>query len=187
MRSNLTLPWISEGYKLFANKGPEALKVEVIAKKIGKSKSSFYYHFVDMELFIETLLDHHFEKAKIIGERERLCKNVDPELFKLFIEVKEDLLFNRQLRINRNIAKYKECFEKINETIGDAILVIWSEAIGLRYNSSVAQLILSLTMENFYLQITSETLSYAWLKGYLEEVKTLVSEFQNGEKKHLEK
>ncbi|WP_350292649.1 TetR/AcrR family transcriptional regulator [uncultured Croceitalea sp.] len=183
MNNELTLPWILEGYRLFAHEGPKALKIEVMAKKMGKSKSSFYYHFIDMELFIQALLDYHLSRAEIIGERERQCKNVDPELFKLLIEIKEDLLFSRQLRINRRIVAYKECFEKVNEIIGDAIVIIWSEAIGLNYNSNVAKLILGLTMENFYLQITPETLSYEWLRGYLEDVKTMITEFQDAEKK----
>lgn len=183
MYNEIVYPWILEGYELFANKGPKSLKVEVMAKKIGKSKSSFYHHFIDMELFIEALLNVHLERARIIGQRERECKSVDPELFELLIEVKEDLLFSRQLRINRSVESYKECFEKVNEIIGDAIVIIWSEAIGLEYNSNVAKLILDLSLENFYLQITPETLSYKWLKEYMEKVKTMVSEFQNAEKK----
>lgn len=66
-------------------------------------KSPFYHHFADLEVFIQILLKHHLERAKMIADKERLCKNVVPDLLRLLVEVKSDLLFNRQLRINRNI------------------------------------------------------------------------------------
>ena len=48
-------PWIIKGYELFANKGSLGLKVEVISKAVNKSKSSFYHHFADIEVFLELL------------------------------------------------------------------------------------------------------------------------------------
>jgi AcrR family transcriptional regulator len=43
--------WIQAGYALFAEQGPSALKIEVLAKMVGISKSSFYHYFADLEVF----------------------------------------------------------------------------------------------------------------------------------------
>ncbi|MEO0470119.1 MAG: TetR/AcrR family transcriptional regulator [Bacteroidota bacterium] len=181
MFNERTLPWILTGYRMFAQKGPAALKIEVIAREVGKSKSSFYHHFADLEVFREFLLAHHLERAEIIAERERACKTLVPELLEVLVDVKEDLLFNRQLRFNRDNPRFKSCFEKSTQAVGDGILRIWAEALDLGDNSYLAQLVLNLTLENFYLQITEENLTYDWLETYVTELKTMVQAFKNHE------
>jgi AcrR family transcriptional regulator len=175
---DIKLAWVLVGYELFSTQGPQALKVETIARKVGKSKSSFYHHFGDVEIFIEALLKHHLAQVKIIAERERLCKNVLPDLLHVLIEFKQDLLFNRQLRINRHIALFKKCFEKATEIIGDAILPIWSKELGLGNKAKLASLVLNLSIENLFLQITAETLNYEWLASYINELRHMVSELK---------
>jgi AcrR family transcriptional regulator len=56
--------WLFAGYELFAEKGPEGLKIEVLAQKVGISKSSFYHHFADLELFTDFLLKYYLDQAK---------------------------------------------------------------------------------------------------------------------------
>ena len=176
-------PWILVGYNIFSKEGQTGLKIEVIARKVGKSKSSFYHHFADIEIFTELLLNYHLERAIVIAEMEKCCNNVVPDLLNVLIEVKEDLLFNRQLRINRQIPAFKNCFEKSSKAVGEAILGIWAEMLGLGDNSHLAQMVLNLSLENFYLQITEETLTYEWLLNYVRDLKTMVHGFQMNEKK----
>jgi AcrR family transcriptional regulator len=177
------LTWILVGYNIFSNEGQTGLKVEVIARKVGKSKSSFYHHFADIEIFTEALLNYHLERAIVIADMEKRCKQVVPDLLNVLIEIKEDLLFNRQLRINRQIPAFKNCFEKSSKAVGEAILGIWAEMLGLGDNSHLAQIVLNLSLENFYLQITEDTLTYEWLENYVNELKTMVHGFQMNEKK----
>lgn len=174
---NSLQPWITVGYSVFAQHGPHGLKVEALARRAGISKSSFYHHFGDVDVFVEALLQHHLKRAHEIAGRERQCKNVDPELLLILIDVKEDLLFNRQLRVNRDIPQFKTCFELAGHETGTAIMKIWSEAIGLSHDAASAELILVLTLENFFLQITEETLNYEWLSNYIHNIKNLVSRF----------
>lgn len=180
--SKVKLPWILVGYNLFALEGPKSLKVEVIARRVNKSKSSFYHHFADLEVFTEILLQYHLERAMIIADQERQCKNVVPELLNLLLEVKMDLLFNRQLRVNRSIPKFKHCFEAATKEVGEAIIDIWAEALGLMSNTKLAEMILHLSLENFYLQITPETLTYQWLVDYVTQLQKMVKAFKNNEK-----
>jgi AcrR family transcriptional regulator len=172
------LAWIHCGYEIFSKEGPKGLKIEVIARQVKKSKSSFYHHFADLDLFTETLLNYHLERAKIIAVKESHCKNVIPELLNTLLEVKQDLLFNRQLRINRNVTLFKECFEKSSKEVGEAILGIWAETLCLSENSNLAAIVLNLSIENFYLQITKETLTYDWLESYVNNLQNMVKEFK---------
>ncbi|GAB2603394.1 TetR/AcrR family transcriptional regulator [Spirosoma areae] len=183
MKNENKQPWILTGYDLFAKEGPKGLKVEVIARTVGKSKSSFYHHFADLDVFIENLLNYHLERTSSIADRERNCKHVIPDLLNLLLDVKQDLFFNRQLRIHRYVLEFRRCFEKSSEEVGNAILSIWAEMLGLTDNSDLAQLVLDLSLENFYLQLTEETLSYEWLVNYVNDLKTMVKAFQVNELK----
>ena len=184
--NNLKQAWIESGYEIFATEGPRGLKVEVLARRVNKSKSSFYHHFADLEIFIEFLLQYHLERAAIITQQEKDCKTVIPELLQLLVEVKEDLLFNRQLRIHRDNPAFRRCFEQSSQEVGEAILDIWAEALGLGENFYLAELVLKLSLENFYLQITPETLTYEWLEAYIRELQHMVRTFQNNERKRID-
>jgi AcrR family transcriptional regulator len=172
-------PWILVGYQIFSREGPKGLKIEVLARQVKKSKSSFYHHFADLEIFTEMLLRYHLERAEIIAERESQCKNVIPDLLHVLLEFKQDLFFNRQLRVNRHINQFKNCFEKSSKNLGEAILGIWADTLGLTGNSKLAGLVLGLSLENFYLQITEETFTYEWLKNYVNHLQVMVKEFEN--------
>jgi AcrR family transcriptional regulator len=177
MSENIKQPWILEGYKLFLKDGPKGLKIEVMARKVDKSKSSFYHLFADIDCFTEELLSFHLERAKIIAEKERLCKSIDPALINLLLEVKQDLLFNRQLRVNRSNPAFKHCFEKANQLVGNTFLEVWAKEIGLGNKPKLAEIFFGLVLENFYLQLTEETLTYEWLSDYFKNIRLMVAEF----------
>lgn len=178
MTKSIIQPWILEGYNLFSKEGPNGLKVEVISRKVKKSKSSFYHLFADIDCFLEELLCFHFERAKLISEREKLCKSIDPDLINLLVEVKEDLLFNRQLRVNRSNLAFKQCFEKANQLVGNAFLEVWAKEIGLGHKPKLAEIFFGLVLENFYLQLTEETLTYERLSDYFKNIRLMVAEFK---------
>lgn len=173
------LPWILQGYTLFAEQGPASLKVEVLSRLVGKNKSSFYHHFADLDLFIEHLLTYHLSRASLIASRERACKNVIPELLETLLEFPTDLFFNRQLRIHRSRPDFAACFQQSSMEVGEAIIGIWAEALGLVGKNHLAQLVLNLTLENFYLQITPETFTYEWLEKYVRDLQILTKSFQD--------
>lgn len=171
-------PWIEAGYELFAGEGPSALKVEVMARQVHTSKSSFYHHFADLDLFTAHLLEYHLVRARMIAEREAACQCVDPDLLEVILEFKQDLLFNRQLRVNRDQAAFRACFEQVNALVGGAILELWACDLGLTAKTGLAQMVLNLTLENFFLQITAETMTYPWLKSYFQDIRNMVGHFQ---------
>ena len=128
-------PWILTGYSLFAKEGPEGLKIEAIAKRVGISKSSFYHHFADVHIFTDILLRFHLDRTKIIVQREKDCKSIEPELICVLLEYKQDLLFNRQLRIHRADMKFRKCVEASNRLAANAISDVWGKDLGLNRES----------------------------------------------------
>lgn len=170
----LTKPWILVGYELFSQKGPNGLKIEEIARRVNKSKSSFYHHFADLEIFTQLLLEYHLIRAKEISEKENLCKNIDPELINILIEAKTDLLFNRQLRINRETKEFKNCIELSDKFVGEGFLNVFSKELNLEINQSEINNFFQLVLENFYLKLTEDKINYNWLYSYFVELQKLV-------------
>ena len=174
--------WIEKGYRFFANEGPSGLKIERLSKEVGKNKSSFYHLFADLEVFMERLLNFHLHQAKIITLKESNSKN-ERELIEIILEHKLDLLFNRQLRIHRANPDFENCFNLTNQISIPAILPVWKRIIGLSDNSSLAQMVLKLSLENFYLQITDETLNESWLEEYFASIRNMVLHFKQEDRK----
>jgi AcrR family transcriptional regulator len=172
--------WIENGYRFFAYEGPSGLKIERLSKVVGKNKSSFYHLFADLEVFMQRLLAFHLHQAKIIAAKESMSKN-EQELTDIILEHKVDLLFNRQLRFHRENPDFKNCFDKINQISIPAILPVWKKIIGISDNTSLAQMVLTLSLENFYLQITDETLNESWLKTYFATIREMILHFKQVE------
>lgn len=169
--------WLEAGYKCFASKGPAGLKIERLSKEVGKNKSSFYHLFADLEIFTERLLEFHLNRAKAISKKESAATN-EQELIAIILEHKVDLLFNRQVRIHRNNPEYKENLDHIIQFSVEGLLPVWKDIIALQDNSALAQMVLHLSLENFYLQITEKTLNETWLKEYFANIRQMVYLFK---------
>lgn len=55
--------WIAAGFQALAERGPEALKAEPLARRLKTSKGSFYWHFKDVPAFHAAMLDLWQDKA----------------------------------------------------------------------------------------------------------------------------
>src|SRR4051795_9994247 len=49
--------WITAGLNALARGGPEAVRIEPLARELGATKGSFYWHFNDRAGLLEALLD----------------------------------------------------------------------------------------------------------------------------------
>jgi AcrR family transcriptional regulator len=49
--------WIEEGLRALGSGGPEAVRIEPLARALGVSKGGFYWHFSDRQALLEEMLD----------------------------------------------------------------------------------------------------------------------------------
>ena len=65
--------WIDFALKTLAHEGFEALKADVLARKLGITRGSFYWHFNDLEAFHTRVIEHWKQAATeaIIVDIER--------------------------------------------------------------------------------------------------------------------
>ena len=72
--------WLDQGLKALARDGFTALKAEPLAKAMGVSRGSFYWHFADVEAFHTAILKHWREVAaeRIIADVEASADNDNP-------------------------------------------------------------------------------------------------------------
>lgn len=65
--------WIEFALTTLAHEGFEALKADVLARKLGVSRGSFYWHFRDLGTFHARVIEHWKERATeaIIADLER--------------------------------------------------------------------------------------------------------------------
>lgn len=169
--------WIKTGYEIFALSGENGLKVEALAKKVGISKSSFYHHFADLEIFVEYLLKFHLQQSEVMAAKEKNAKNIDPELITILVDHRMDLLFNRQLRINQQQQHYKETLYKSNQIIGNEFVKLWAKDLSLNLSQGQLESLFELALENFYLQINAENLNPDWLSAYFSNLKRIARNF----------
>lgn len=172
--------WVTVGYDAFARQGRNGLKVEQLAQKAGVSKSSFYHRYSDVDLFVEVLLEKHLSQAQIIAHKERQANCISPDLVEILVEHRMDLLFNRQLRIDRANERFSSVLKKTNEIIGNDFVLLWLTDTRLNMSTKQAQALFSLALENFYLQVNEENLNREWLVNYFDHLKALMSAIVNG-------
>ena len=166
--------WVEKGYQLISNIGFKGINIEMIGRNIQKSKSSFYHYFGDWEGYEEALMDHHLILARKFAIAVNNCENIIPDLVDIFIDHKEDILFHKQLRINRDKPHFRKCFVSVFGLFEDAILDQWITFLRLQDHTVLASRFLTLLSENFLLQITPENFTHEWIKKYLEDVSNLL-------------
>ena len=67
--------WIAAGLKVLPKQGPDGIRAETLARTIGTTKGSFYWHFKDVPDFQAALLQAWFEGAEkrlnsLLGDEE---------------------------------------------------------------------------------------------------------------------
>ena len=62
--------WIAAGFRALTAGGPQAIKIEAIARELAVSKGSFYWHFKNVPVFKRAMLSHWIDSAtnRVIGE-----------------------------------------------------------------------------------------------------------------------
>ena len=172
--------WIQKGYQIFSDEGPDGNRISRLAKILGRNKSAFYHYFATVEIFTAELLDLHLRNASVMAKKMKVTETLN-DLIDILIQHKVDLLFNRQLRVNRQKAEFEVCFSKTNQFVGDSIMPLWSNIIGLEGNSYLSRMVLQLSIENFMLKTTSQTLNRIWLEEYFVNLQLMIKKLKDSE------
>ena len=92
--------WLDQGLKALASRGFTALKAEPLAKAMGVSRCSFYWHFADIAAFHAAILARWHEVAaeQIIANVEAASKNENPLALLLRRVFGERLMLERAVR-----------------------------------------------------------------------------------------
>ena len=92
--------WLDQGLKALANRGFTALKAEPLAKAMGVSRGSFYWHFADIGAFHAAILARWHEVAaeQIIANVEAASKDQNPLALLLRRVFGERLTLERAVR-----------------------------------------------------------------------------------------
>src|SRR3989441_12522773 len=92
--------WIDFGLKTLAKSGFTAMKAERLAKAMGVSRGSFYWHFADIGAFHAAILARWHEVAaeQIIANVEAASKDENPLALLLRRVFGERLMLERAVR-----------------------------------------------------------------------------------------
>jgi AcrR family transcriptional regulator len=92
--------WLDQGLKALANRGFTALKAEPLAKAMGVSRGSFYWHFADIAAFHAAILARWHEVAaeQIIANVEAASNHENPLALLLRRVFGERLMLERAVR-----------------------------------------------------------------------------------------
>ena len=63
--------WIEEGLRALAAGGPDAVRIEPLARALGVTKGGFYWHFDDRRALLEEMLDTWERVERRRGDRAR--------------------------------------------------------------------------------------------------------------------
>lgn len=63
--------WIDEGLRALAVGGPDAVRIELLAKALGVTRGGFYWHFADRGALLEEMLDS-WERSSVDDIIERV-------------------------------------------------------------------------------------------------------------------
>lgn len=169
--------WIDEGYNQFALNGPSGIVVEIIAAKLSISKSTFYHHFGDIEYFTGILLEEHVERAKQLAKEAAYLTSFVPGFPGLLVKFKTDILFHKQLRLQRENKLFQQFQQKAVEPVMHAIQPLWSVFIGADADVEKSRKLFLIIEDMFYQRTTTGNFTVEWMETLSYELKDVVQSF----------
>ena len=171
--------WLSVGYQIFGEEGPEGIQVERLSRILQVNKSSFYHFFVNKEMYIEELIRLHRQYGEELEQRVWKLDSFNPGYIQLLIEYRDTILFHRQLLRNSQFPEFKNVYHSINSKIELAILPLWKQEVGLP--DATAQALFEIIRDTFFGRMNHKNFTADFVYGVLEEAKGLISQIKQRE------
>lgn len=149
--------WLSAAYQVLTESGVEAVKIMPLAKQLGVSRTSFYWHFKDREELLEAMIRRWEEKntGNLVARTQAYAENIAEALFNLFDCWIDPELFDARLDLAiRNWAR------------NDTALQTRLDAADTRRAQAMIQMFLRFGYEEQDALIRSRTMIYTQI-GYI--------------------
>lgn len=91
--------WLEAAYEVLTRSGVEAVKVMPLAKKLGLTRTSFYWHFKDREALLEAMIRRWEDKntGNLVAQTCAYAESISEAMFNLFDCWLDQELFDARL------------------------------------------------------------------------------------------
>ncbi len=91
--------WLKAAYDVLTEDGVEAVKIMPLAKRLGVTRSGFYWYFADREALLEAMITHWEDKntGNLIARCEAYAESICEAVLNLFDCWLDDALFDGRL------------------------------------------------------------------------------------------
>ncbi len=91
--------WLKAAYDVLTESGVEAVKIMPLAKRLGLTRTSFYWHFKDREALLEAMIRYWEDTntGNLVIRCEAYAENIFEAIFNLFDCWLDDTLFDSRL------------------------------------------------------------------------------------------
>lgn len=91
--------WLKAAYEVLTESGVEAVKIMPLAKRLGLTRSGFYWHFEDRDALLEAMIRHWEDRntGNLVARCEAYADNICEAVFNLFDCWLDDELFDSPL------------------------------------------------------------------------------------------
>ncbi|MDE9452025.1 TetR/AcrR family transcriptional regulator [Aliiroseovarius sp. Z3] len=91
--------WLKAAYDVLTESGVEAVKIMPLAKRLGLTRTSFYWHFKDRDALLEAMIRHWEDTntGNLVTRCNAYAENIFEAIFNLFDCWLDDGLFDSRL------------------------------------------------------------------------------------------
>ncbi len=146
--------WLEAAYEVLTASGVEAVKVMPLARRLGLSRTGFYWHFKDRDALLEAMITRWEDKntGNLIARTRAEAANICEAMFNLFDCWLDSALFDARLDLAirnwaRNDPALQVRLEQADTRRRDAIIAMYQRFGFARYDAEIR------TMTVIYTQI----------------------------------
>lgn len=106
--------WLEAAYQVLCESGVEAVKVMPLAKRLGLTRTGFYWHFKDRDALLEAMIDRWEAKntGNLVNQTKAYAESIAEAMFNLFDCWLDETLFDARLDLAiRNWARNDEALQ----------------------------------------------------------------------------
>ena len=107
--------WLNAAFEMLRENGVEAVKVMPLAKKLGLTRTSFYWHFTDRDALLEAMIQGWERKntGNLVKQTKGFAETINEAMFNVFDCWLDENLFDARLDLAiRNWARNNKALQE---------------------------------------------------------------------------